>query len=104
MCNSSIVLYSDERLIYIISSCFLAVGTDTPYSALYKIAEIIRHPQYDFDKSLNDIALIKTQSYILFSRAIGVVCLPPPNEPLVESDILYCIYEFQDDVFIRIPE
>lgn len=58
--------------------------SDTPYSATYEIGEIIRHPEYNLDKSLNDIAVIKTRFYILFNRGVGVACLPPYNEPLVE--------------------
>lgn len=59
----------------------LDVNDDTPYSRNYEVAEILTHPQYNDEESLNDIALIKTKNYILFNRGVGVCCLPGLNEP-----------------------
>lgn len=46
------------------------VGTDTPFSAIYKIASIIRHESYNPNSVTNnfDIALLKTVDHIRFNR------------------------------------
>lgn len=52
------------------------IGSDTPYSALYRIATITKHGLFDATRNLNDIALLKTSTEIEFNEGVGPACLP----------------------------
>lgn len=78
-------------------NCFTIAGIneDTPFSRNYEVKEIHRHPQYDSNESLNDIAVIITKEFINFNRGVGIACLPGLNEEYVEDvRISHSIYIF----------
>lgn len=50
----------------------ITTGADTKYSQLYYVEELRRHEQ-PLD---NDIALLRTTTDIVWSRAVGPACLP----------------------------
>ncbi|XP_066140920.1 venom serine protease-like [Euwallacea fornicatus] len=54
----------------------ITAGEDTPYSALYYVSDYLIHPSYNTATYVNDIAIIKTDSQIIFSNYVGPVCLP----------------------------
>lgn len=51
-------------------------GADTIYAALYKLATVIKHELYNSNTGNNDIALVKTEKYMVFNRGVGPACLP----------------------------
>ncbi|XP_044265432.1 ovochymase-1-like [Tribolium madens] len=51
-------------------------GDDTPYAAVYKISNMISHPNYDQNTQVNDLAVLQTEKPIEFSLFVGPVCLP----------------------------
>ncbi|XP_066259154.1 venom serine protease 34-like [Euwallacea similis] len=54
----------------------ITAGEDTPYSALYYVYDYLIHPSYSTSTYVNDIAIIKTDSQIIFSNYVGPICLP----------------------------
>ena len=53
-----------------------STGNDTIFSALYRIASVIKHELYNSNTGINDIALVKTADYMRYNRGVGPVCLP----------------------------
>lgn len=51
-------------------------GADTTSAALYRISAFEIHPDYNATLRINDIALIQTESHIMYSLYVGPVCLP----------------------------
>uniref|UniRef100_A0A336M6B5 CSON012467 protein n=1 Tax=Culicoides sonorensis TaxID=179676 RepID=A0A336M6B5_CULSO len=51
-------------------------GSDTSYSALYRISSIVKHGLYNSVTNVNDIALLKTSSEIQYNAGVGPACLP----------------------------
>lgn len=51
-------------------------GTDTPFSALYRILQVILHPKYRQNKADNDIAIVKVDQDFEFNPGVNLVCLP----------------------------
>ncbi|KAF2903823.1 hypothetical protein ILUMI_02349 [Ignelater luminosus] len=51
-------------------------GADTASAALYILDHLEVHPYFNSQKQENDIAIVKTQNIINFSRNVGPVCLP----------------------------
>lgn len=51
-------------------------GNETQFSALYRISQIVIHPEYTSQGDKNDIAVIQTTRPITFNEAVGPVCLP----------------------------
>uniref|UniRef100_A0A8C8STL1 Transmembrane protease serine 2 n=1 Tax=Pelusios castaneus TaxID=367368 RepID=A0A8C8STL1_9SAUR len=45
----------------------------------YRVQKIISHPNYDSESKNNDIALMKLQTTLSFTDAVGPVCLPNPG-------------------------
>ncbi|KAL1512637.1 hypothetical protein ABEB36_002199 [Hypothenemus hampei] len=54
----------------------ITIGSDTSESALYKIGAWEIYPNYQEATQYNDIAILQSQTQILFSPNIGPVCLP----------------------------
>lgn len=54
----------------------ITTGADTKYSQLYYVEEVRRHQQFDQAGFENDIALLRTTEEIVWSRAVGPLCLP----------------------------
>uniref|UniRef100_A0A182N2U4 Peptidase S1 domain-containing protein n=1 Tax=Anopheles dirus TaxID=7168 RepID=A0A182N2U4_9DIPT len=52
------------------------IGTDTPYSQVYRAGMFHVHPSYDKLAKTNDIALVRTIVTIVFNTGVGRVCLP----------------------------
>lgn len=52
------------------------IGTETPYSAVYKVTSVLKHPSYVSTAKGYDIALFKTDQEMVFSRGVGPICLP----------------------------
>lgn len=48
-------------------------------STNYSISEIVLHPEYGFEKHLNDISLIKIATLLQFGSHVSPVCLPTPG-------------------------
>lgn len=44
----------------------LTTGSETAWSSLYLLEAYIKHKSYDSETNANDIALVKTRSYIKF--------------------------------------
>uniref|UniRef100_A0AAG5DS81 Peptidase S1 domain-containing protein n=1 Tax=Anopheles atroparvus TaxID=41427 RepID=A0AAG5DS81_ANOAO len=53
-----------------------AIGTDTPYSVLMRLASVTNHPSYTTSPSRNDIAVVRTVDRIVFNSGVGPACLP----------------------------
>lgn len=53
-----------------------SVTSDTPYTAIYPIASLIRHASYSSSTGMNDIALVKTYTAFQWNRGVGIACLP----------------------------
>jgi hypothetical protein len=53
-----------------------STGSESPYSALYTVLTYIIHENYNSQTSVNDIALVKTTSDIVYSRGVAPACLP----------------------------
>lgn len=75
---SSTTDHGDEKEFYIlVGDHDITTGADTKYSQLYYVEEVRRHQRFDsatgFD---NDIALLRTTTDIVWSRAVGPICLP----------------------------
>lgn len=51
------------------------VGYETPSTAVYVIVGIIKHPNYVAATRKNDLAIVTTQTSILFGENVGVACL-----------------------------
>ena len=51
-------------------------GNETTYTVLIKIAEFINHPSYNQNSNENDIALIRTQNSMTFTKGVQAACLP----------------------------
>jgi Trypsin len=43
-------------------------GGETPYTVLLRISAFAKHPKFNKDTNANDIALIRTQNSIAFTR------------------------------------
>jgi secreted trypsin-like serine protease len=41
-------------------------GSDTKWAKVYSIASFIKHPSYNVNGNVNDVALVKTNNYIKF--------------------------------------
>lgn len=60
----------------------LVVGLHNPYARsspktkLFGITQYIIHPDYDTKSYLNDIAVLRTRGGIVYSAAVGPICLP----------------------------
>lgn len=52
------------------------IGTDTDASALYRVASITSHPNFNNFTLENDIAVVRTTEEIQFSSRVGPMCLP----------------------------
>ncbi|XP_055319562.1 venom serine protease-like [Sitodiplosis mosellana] len=59
----------------------LALADDTPYAENYDVAQVISHPQYDYNTGRNDIAVILVKVNFRFNRGVQPCCLPSSNEP-----------------------
>ncbi|XP_017472795.1 PREDICTED: trypsin-1-like [Rhagoletis zephyria] len=53
-----------------------------------KVTQTIMHPQYDQNKIINDIALLKLDTPIAFSATIRPVCLPDINQNFDNKDAI----------------
>jgi Trypsin len=49
--------------------------SDTPYSASYKISHAVVHAQFNSSTNKNDIAMVRSASYIRYGRGVGPACL-----------------------------
>ncbi|XP_055531865.1 venom serine protease-like [Wyeomyia smithii] len=54
----------------------IASVTETSFTATYRVASIKIHESYNVTTSLNDIAIIRTQTQMLFNTGVSPVCLP----------------------------
>lgn len=53
-----------------------SIGHDSSYSSLYRISEFFIHPDFNSDTNANDIALVKSQKPLTFSKGVQAACLP----------------------------
>ncbi|XP_074851953.1 transmembrane protease serine 2 [Carettochelys insculpta] len=53
--------------------------SETGYSSAYKVTKIISHPSYNSDSKDYDVALMKLQTSLRLTDAVGPVCLPNPG-------------------------
>lgn len=44
--------------------------TETKWAASHELANYLNHPDYNEDKSYNDIALVKTKFYVRFTLVL----------------------------------
>lgn len=51
-------------------------GLDTTYAAVYRLSNIIIHPQYESNTDYNDIAMVRTTNPMTFNEGVSAVCLP----------------------------
>ncbi|KAG5679194.1 hypothetical protein PVAND_008781 [Polypedilum vanderplanki] len=66
------------------------LASDTVYAEEYKLIEAVHHEKYNNPQNANDIGIVKTSTYIRFTRGVGPACLPfsykgyqvPNNTPL----------------------
>ncbi|TMW46873.1 hypothetical protein DOY81_008047 [Sarcophaga bullata] len=55
----------------------LQQNTPVKYAAIYRVSNVIVHPQYSKNPVNNDIAIYVTTTPIEWSRGVGPICLPP---------------------------
>lgn len=67
-----------SKIVALVGDHDTSTSADTVYAALYKISAIIQHELYNAnaDSQNYDIALLKTESFIHYKRAVGPACLP----------------------------
>lgn len=51
-------------------------GDETPYTVLHRISVFKQHPGFNRNTNANDIALIRTEKAMTFTRGVQPVCLP----------------------------
>lgn len=54
----------------------VSTNASSTIARLLVISKFIPHPQYNNVTNLNDIAVIRTKTEMLFNGAIGPICLP----------------------------
>lgn len=54
----------------------LKQSTESIYSVDMNIIQIVRHPQYNPQTAANDIAIVTTETDIIYTRGVGPACLP----------------------------
>lgn len=52
------------------------VGSDTSFAAVYTVASITRHPSYNPNTDVNDIAVVRTNQPIQYNAGVAPACLP----------------------------
>lgn len=70
----------DEPDVVKVGGLSLEKSNDAIHSINYDIDKIIIHPDYIPSKRYNDIALLKLQYEILFSKTVRPACLPFNND------------------------
>ncbi|XP_017774228.1 PREDICTED: venom serine protease 34-like [Nicrophorus vespilloides] len=67
-----------SNLALVVGEHDVSTGTETSYSRIYLLSNIIVNTNYNesADYTMYDVALVKTQQDIVFSIAVGPVCLP----------------------------
>lgn len=89
ICGSTIITYkfvisaahcvlslSAHNLAVLVGDHDYTIGTESPYSELYNVRNIIKHSKYTESTTGYDIALIETFLDIIYSRGVGPACLP----------------------------
>lgn len=54
---------------------------------IVSVAAVIRHPQYQKGALVNDLALLMLEEKLRFTKNVGPLCLPPPNQIPTENCI-----------------
>ncbi|XP_058832231.1 venom serine protease 34-like [Topomyia yanbarensis] len=68
--------FSISNLALLVGDHNITSGTDTTYAALHRVASIKIHESYNMTTKLNDIAIVRTMTEIVFTAGVGPVCLP----------------------------
>lgn len=54
-----------------------SLSGSTPVQEVFTVKRIIRHPDFNFDTTQNDIALLELNGNVTLSRRVNLACLPP---------------------------
>lgn len=54
----------------------VSTGNETASTALLRLAAFTNHPDFDSDTNENDIALLRTEYEMRFTRGVQPACLP----------------------------
>lgn len=53
-----------------------SIGSDTPYTAIYRFLAFIPYPSFDPVSNLNDLAIMRIYGQIQFNAGVSAACLP----------------------------
>ncbi|XP_003700816.2 venom serine protease 34-like isoform X1 [Megachile rotundata] len=59
----------------------ISIGNDTNAAVLHKVIQFLIHPDYRSRGNFNDMALVKTETQIVFNNRVGPACLPFQHQP-----------------------
>ncbi|XP_029731272.1 venom serine protease-like [Aedes albopictus] len=68
--------HSISNLAILVGDHNISTGVDSSYAALHRVASMKIHESYSTTTNLNDIAVMRTATEIIFSSGVGPVCLP----------------------------
>ncbi|XP_001657965.2 venom serine protease 34 [Aedes aegypti] len=68
--------HSISNLALLVGDHNISTGAESTYAALYRVALIKIHESYSKLTNLNDIALMRTTTEMVFSNGVSPVCLP----------------------------
>ncbi|XP_058461897.1 venom serine protease 34-like isoform X2 [Malaya genurostris] len=68
--------HSITNLALLVGDHNITSGTDTLYAAIHRVASIKTHELYNMETKLNDIAIVRAATEIIFSAGVGPACLP----------------------------
>ncbi|XP_049806154.1 venom serine protease-like [Schistocerca nitens] len=71
-----LLLYTADTLALLVGDHNIATGTDTDKAALYRLQQLVAHPDYEDSTHLNDIGVVRVVGQITYNVAVGPVCLP----------------------------
>lgn len=65
--HCSVAFPDKTKTLILVGDQDITTGTDTPWSAVYRLNNWIKHPGFNDVTNANDIALAQTQTYIRFT-------------------------------------
>lgn len=53
-----------------------SIGSDTPFTAIYRFLAFIPYPSFDPVSNVNDLAIMRIYGQIQYNAGVSAVCLP----------------------------
>lgn len=60
---------------------------ESPHTELYKVKEIVNHPDYYLVGHRNDISVLVVEKRIQFNSFVGPACMPTGSENIIGSKV-----------------